>query len=112
MFEGETLCRDIHPAEIVLPGGGVVTRCRVFATSHRVLVYTAEGRDVKLAHELILAEPDSIPRDRATMGRGQLEARLADGAGTAWINRGSGCGCGSMLKVLVPPVGWTARVAA
>lgn len=103
----ELLRRDVHPAEVAL-GPEILTGVRVFVTSKRLLAFraTAQGR-IELALDEPLSEPCSVPASRATLGQGQrLEARLADGR-TAWINRGSGCGCGSPLKALAAPVPFT-----
>lgn len=100
----ETLHRDVHPAEIVL-GDRVLTGLRVFVTTQRLLAYQAVAGRIEPILELEVSEPVSVPADRASL-RGRLEVRLADGR-TAWVNRGQGCGCGSVLKALSPPVGWT-----
>jgi len=99
----------VHPAELLLPDGRLLRELRVFITSRRLLAYraSADGQIVK-ALELALADPCTVPANRGTLGQGRLEVRLADGA-TAWVNAGQGCGCGSPLKALGAPVGWTSR---
>lgn len=104
----ERLVRDVHPAELALPDGTVLTGVRVFVTSHRLIAYRATAdRQIEKAVELDLQQPCSVPASRGSL-IGRLEARLADG-GTAWVNRGQGCGCHSPLKALAGPVSWTGR---
>jgi hypothetical protein len=105
---GERLVRDVHPAEVSMPDGQVLTGVRVFVTSERLIVFSADAqRQIRQVLNTPLAQPCSVPASRNTLGAGALEARLADG-GTAWINRGQGCGCSSPLKTLGPPVPWNA----
>jgi len=105
---GERLVRDVHPAEVSLPDGRVLTGVRAFITTSRMLVYRATAdRRIERALELELADPCSVPASRNSL-RGALEVRLADG-GTAWVNRGRGCGCHSPLKALAAPVSWTGQ---
>lgn len=109
-LEHELLRRDVHPAELLMPDGQVLTGLRVFVTTRRLLAYKADphGR-IEKALELELADPCTVPADRGTLpANGRLEARLQDGS-TAWVNRGAGCGCGSPLKALAPPVPWVRR---
>jgi hypothetical protein len=103
----EILRRDVHPAEILMPSGDVLTACRVWVTSHRLLASRAVKGQIERVVDLALAEPFSVPADRGTLNNGQLECRTIEG--TAWVNRGRGCGCGSPLKALGPPVPWTRR---
>lgn len=107
LLDVELLRRDVHPAEVLLPDGTLLSSVRVFVTSRRLVAFKAgnEG-EISRVLDLALEQPCSVPASRATLGQGALEAKLADG-GTAWINRGHGCGCGSPLKALAPPVGWT-----
>lgn len=103
---GEKLIRDVHPADVLLPDGRMVTGARVFVTSHRLLAYNVQGHgDIVQALDVELEQPGTVPASRGTLGNGRLEARLADGS-TAWINRGAGCGCHSPLKALAAPVKW------
>jgi hypothetical protein len=76
--------------------------CRVFVTSARVVAWH-ENRG-RLA--IVLDEPhtSTVQPDRGTL-RTTLDLQVADGV--VWVNRGSrGCGCGSPLKAISPPVGW------
>lgn len=107
----ERLHRDVHPAEVLLADGTLHRDVRVFVTSRRLLAFkaTPAGR-VEPCLELALAEPCSVAANRGTLtGSGRLEAILADG-GSVWVNRGHGCGCGSPLKALAPPVPWVGRL--
>lgn len=105
----EVLRRDVHPAEVACPDGSVL-RGRVFATSHRLIVWREVDREVAKVLDVDLSEPFSVPADRGSL-RGSLECVTDDG--TYWVNRGRGCGCGqTTLKALGPPVSWTAAVAA
>lgn len=107
--EGETLHRDVYPAEVAMPDGSVLTGVHVFVTSHRLLVYGETGqRQVGLIFGADLETPRSVPASMDTMRAGQLECKLGVG-GTAWINVGRGCGCGSPLKAMASPVGWVRR---
>lgn len=109
LTEPELLRRDVHPAEVLLPSGTLIRDLRVFVTSRRLLAFGTEpGGRIVVALELELEQPCTVPANRGTLGQGRLEARLADGS-TAWINSGHGCGCGSPLKALAPPVSWTGR---
>lgn len=109
VVEDEVMARDVHPAEVLMPDGTMLTRCRVFVTSHRMLAFgVGEGRAIKVLAELELAEPYSVPADRSTLKAGRLEIRTSTGE-TAWVNRGRGCGCGSALNALGQPAPWTRR---
>lgn len=91
-----------------MPDGSLIRQCRVFCTSHRMLAFaTTADRMIEVVAELVLAEPYSVPADRSTFMGGRLEIRTADG--TAWVNRGRGCGCRDPLKALSQPVPWTRR---
>lgn len=104
----EVLLRDVHPAEVVLPDGSILKGARAFVTTRRVLIFTVNSeREIELAADLDVTEPDIVPPSRATLGPSEtIEVRTP--AGTAWVNKGHGCGCGSPLKAMDPPVGWTA----
>lgn len=104
----ETLCRDVYPAEVLFPGDVLVTDVRVFVTTHRLLVFrVGADRRCEVAYDLPLTVPGAVPASMDTMRQGRLECPIADG--TAWVNLGRGCGCGSPLKALGSPIGWTSR---
>ncbi len=111
MRDDEVMCRDVHPAEILLPDGRILHDVRVFVTSHRLGAFAVTpGRVIERVVDAELAEPFSVPASRNTLRAGALECRLADG--TAWVNRGRGCGCHSPLKALSGPVPWTRTAVA
>lgn len=103
LLDTERLHRDVHPAEVTI-GDRVLRDLRVFVTSHRLLAFQAVAGRIEPLLELEVAEPCSVPRDHGSL-QGSLEVRLADGS-TVWVNRGAGCGCGSVLKAQTPPVSW------
>ena len=110
--DSEVLCRDVHPAEVATPDGGVVTGARVFATSHRLLAYVVRDGQIVKTVDVELSDPYSVPAARGTLPRnGRLSAPWT-GDGTYWVNRGGGCGCGSPLKALGAPLPWTRREAS
>lgn len=107
--EVEVLRRDVYPAEVLLPNGKILVGVHVYATSHRVLVYSEVAhRRIELTHELKLTVPFSVPGDRNTLRQG-ASLQVDTPEGTAWVNAGSGCGCGSALKVMAAPISWTGR---
>jgi hypothetical protein len=109
----ELLRRDIHPAEILMPSGALVREARVFVTTDRVLVYRRVDGTIVKEYELPLADPGIVPAQRGSLNGGRLEMTcrfaLSDGEQLlpVIVNQGAGCGCGSPLKALAPPVGWT-----
>lgn len=100
LTDDEVLRQDVFPAEVLLPDGTVLSGVRVFATSHRLVVYGENPVGPVLVEEL--ETPWSIEAHMGTLF-GQLQCDLASG-GTAWVNRGRGCGCGSVLKALAAPL--------
>ena len=102
------MARDIYPARVVMVDGRAERACRVFVTSQRVVVYRlSAGRIVRLAeHEL--AEGSSVAPDRSSLMVGRsLEVETSDGV--LVVEREAGCGCGSPLKALGPPIEWGRR---
>jgi len=70
----ERMCRDVHPAEILMPDQQVLTGLRIFITTHRAIGYQATpDRRIEQAFELRLATPGSVPASRAMLQGGQLE---------------------------------------
>ena len=103
--DAERLVRDVHPAEVLMADGELLRGVRAFVTSRRLLIFTARpDGSIERPRRLAVEQPCSVPASRGTLV-GSLECRLADGS-TVWINRGRGCGCGSPLKALAPPVPW------
>lgn len=102
----ETMARDVFPAEVYAIGGGVLTKCRVFITSHRMIVWgLGRGGVVEKKLEVELAEPLGVFASRSVLGpRESIEvATLTKGY---IVNKGRGCNCGSSLKALAPPAPW------
>ena len=96
------LARDLHPVEAYVPHiNGAPFPARVFVTTHRVQVWADQGGTPAVVYEANLTEP--VERNRGTL-TGQLHVRTPDG--DVYVSRGTGCGCGSVLKALSPPVGW------
>jgi hypothetical protein len=88
-----------------MPDGSMVRDARVFVTSLRLLAYVARDYRVERVVDVQLSVPGAVPACRGSLGNGRLECPVL--AGTVWVNRARGCGCGSPLKGLAPPVGWT-----
>lgn len=104
-MDGEVLCRDVHPADVLLPDGSMLTGLRVFVTNRRLVGFAHNGKIEKVLDEP-LVNVGCVPASHNTLsGSERLEMQL-DG-GHAWVNRGAGCGCHSPLLALAPPVGWT-----
>lgn len=104
---GEVLHRDVYPAEVLTPEGEIV-RGRCFITNRRVVVFGEAGRNaIEQIYETDL-EPGHIEPNQNTLITGRIEVPLP-GDGRVWVNRGSGCGCGSILKIMSVPFGWTPR---
>jgi len=84
----------------------MLTGVRVFVTSHRSIVWREyEDKSIGIVLEMKLAEPDSIPQDKAQLKYGE---RLEVTGMTSWmiINKGRGCGCTGKLKSLGKPAQW------
>lgn len=105
-FEGETLCRDIFPAELAMPDQTVIAGVRVFITSRRLIAYGEQPGHGILSEpvvDLLLVEPGSVAPNRGSL-TGSLQCDTP--TGRVWVNRGRGCGCHSPLKALGSPVPW------
>lgn len=100
----ELLRRDIHPAEVLLPGGELLRETRVFVSDRRLLAYKMRDGHIQRVAELDLAGEAPTP-SRASLNGGNLE--LDCRIGTVFVNQGAGCGCGSPLKALATPIPWT-----
>ncbi|MDE1904821.1 MAG: hypothetical protein KGH75_00030 [Rhodospirillales bacterium] len=99
------LLRDVFPAEVSLPrSGGHHLAARAFVTDGRIIVYAAPDRKTP---QVVLDEPytsEPPTRSRNTLGAGEL--RFDTALGPVFVAQDSGCGCGSPLKALDPPVAW------
>ena len=99
----ERLVRDVYPAEVLLPDGKFIKGIRVFITTHRIYGYDAQGQTVVEVINFPLSDIDQIPRSRSTLiGNLQLSTEV----GNFYVNKGQGCGCGSILKALPSPINW------
>ncbi len=108
----ETMARDIFPAEVLEAGGRLLTKVRVFITSHRMIVWGLDESGLpEKKIEVALAEPLGVFETRTVLGANEnIEvATLTKGY---IVNKGRGCGCGgpiSQLKALAPPAPWRKR---
>lgn len=100
---GEVLARDIWPAEVLMADGTLITRARVFLTSHRMIVWQQFGQLPRKVVDFKLA----VPMDEAHV---QAAAALpypievTAMTNTALINAGRGGCCSNMaLQALAPP---------
>jgi hypothetical protein len=107
-LDDEVMARDVFPAEVLLPDGSLLTRCRVFVTSHRLLAFKEDkAKRIECVAHLELSKPHSIDPNKATLQMtGRINAKTTEGE--VIINRARGCSCGS-LKALDLPCGWTRR---
>lgn len=112
-MDDEILCRDVYPAEVLEVGNdSLMTKVRVFITSHRMIVWRADGNGTPGIYlEVKLAEPFSVSQCQAKLGTNErIEvATLTKGF---IINQGRGCGCGTKLKALGQPAPWKRKVDA
>lgn len=100
----ERLVRDLYPGEVLEVGGRMFTKCRVFITTDRLIVWKLTKGVLDKVLDVAVAEPGSIAASRdapefaievATLTRGYL------------VNKGHGCRCrGGQLLALSPPVPW------
>ena len=106
MLPGETMARDVFPAEVLLADGSLLTKVRAFITSHRIIVWRTDPKGYRgIVLEAKLAEPGSIEANRQPLKANErIEvATLRQGI---IVNRGRGCGCESPLAALGAPVPW------
>lgn len=91
---------DTHPATVHLPSGEVHDLARAVLTHRRLRVWVARGREQVLvldeAHDGVTLET------RYPLVGRPIEMPTA--AGLVTVTRMRGCGCGSPLKSLRPPV--------
>jgi hypothetical protein len=107
----EVLVRDIKGAEILASDGTLMTKVRVFITSHRMIVWRTDANKVPgIVLEVKLAEPNSVCAQQAKLGYNErIEvATLTKGY---IINQGK-CLCGSVLLALPTPAPWKRTVSA
>ena len=109
---GEVLRRDVFPADVRLPDESMLVGVRAFVTSHRLIAWAHDPATGEMGEilSLELVEANSVPASRGTLNGGRIQCNVKgpeDVEGIAWVNAGVGCGCGSPLKRMGPPVGWT-----
>jgi len=96
------LLRDHFPVEVFAPhvDPSPLGRCRAFITTDRIRVYSDRSGKVELVVDEKL-EGERPERSRNTLF-GQLHVQTE--AGMVHLTAARGCGCGSALKALTPPV--------
>lgn len=104
---GETLARDVFPAEVLMPDGTFWKDVRAFVTSHHLLVFAVRAGEITCAAQLELVTPGSVPASRSTLQGGRLAIDTT--GGMVHINQGKGCGCTSLLKHVASPIPWAGR---
>lgn len=83
--------RDRMPAQVTLPDGRVLAEARAVLTAERLYVWTGGPHGVELAAELPYdAEASVTPQGDRVLWTVQTPE------GIATVERGSGCGCGSI----------------
>jgi hypothetical protein len=104
----ETMVRDVHPAEVSLSDGRLISPARVFITSERLIIWKEDKeRNISKVLETAVTFTDS-EKTRNSLNAGQRIEVYSDEV-TAIINKGLGCGCHSKLKALGTPVPWSKR---
>ena len=99
------MLRDVHPAEVLLKDGTLITGARVFLTNERCIVWALDQkRSIVNRVEFEITETDATA-SRSTMQEGERFEVFGLTQGLT-INKGQGCGCGSPLKALAPPINW------
>lgn len=105
----ELLRRDVHPAEVLLPGGRLLLEARVFVTDRRLLVWKVkDGRVQQVVEMALVGEPPQASRQSLNGGHLELAVVSQDdhSSRAVLVNQGAGCGCHSPLKLLGSPVPW------
>jgi hypothetical protein len=103
------MIRDVHPAEVVFNDGRILTKCRVFLTSERIIIWreNVEKKQPEKIFDEVFRHTDARA-SRNTLGSNErIEVFGADF--TCVINKGHGCNCGSSLKALATPISWFAQ---
>lgn len=104
------MVRDVFPAEVMLTRDGestVLTGVRVFVTTDRVTIWALDDKkEIVQLHSITGTTTEATP-SRSTMQEGERFAVAVPNGQHLLINKGRGCGCGSKLKALAPPINWT-----
>jgi hypothetical protein len=105
--DDERMVRDVFPAEVVFTDGTVLTGVRVFVTTERCMIWALDDKkELVNVHALYNTTTDAKP-SRNTLQEGERVAIDVDNLQRLVVNKGRGCGCGSKLKALSPPINWT-----
>jgi len=102
----ERLHRDMFPIEAYVPHANPRPQtARAFITDRRIQVYVED--QATHASQLLVDEPitGDVPeplRGQHDRGRGQLTVQTP--SGLVYLTPATGCGCGSSLRYLAPPV--------
>ena len=106
--EDEVLCRDVFPAQAVLPGGRLIRNAHVFVTTNRIQVWTeTAGGSVHVEHEAEITE-FVVPSRNTLSLNGTIPVETEDG--TISVSRQQGCGCSQRhLKALAAAADWMRR---
>jgi hypothetical protein len=103
---GEHLCREVFPANVLLPDGALWRTVACYITNERLVVFFTDSFGMIVPRLIAdLLEPVT-PSMNSLMGSQRIEVKIA--GGTVWVNRDRGCGCGSPLKTMGSPWSWTA----
>ena len=105
METAERLRRDLHPVEVTI-GDRVILAARVFVTDRRIVVYREGGGPDGRKRPTIAFSADVVEPVEPNAGSltGPLVVETSEG--TVRLNRGAGCGCHSVLKLLGPVAPW------
>ena len=94
---GEKLCRDVFPAEVLLPDGEFVRKVRAVLTTQRLIIYRWVGEIDEVEYDLVR----SVPPNKSSLAvREKLEVVLE--SGPAFVNRAMGCRCGPLGHMRSP----------
>jgi hypothetical protein len=97
----ELLHRDLFPVEAYVPHADPVPHlARAFITNQRIYVWVLDGERV---HELVNEPIEGEPPSKAT-GSFFGQIKVDTEAGPVHLTKATGCGCGSPLRYLSPPV--------
>jgi hypothetical protein len=108
---GEALCREVYPANVLLPDGTLLRSLAAYVTTARLVVFATDSFGmIGPVWDADLVVPIGASMN-SLMAHERIEAITDRGA--VWINRDRGCGCGSPLKTMASPWSWSpARGAA
>jgi hypothetical protein len=105
------MSRDVFPAEVLQIGGPLMTKVRVFITSHRMIVWGLDASGLPEKKLEVDIEPSSVFASRAVLGPNE-RIEVSTLARDYIVNKGRGCGCSgplSQLKAIALPSEWRKR---